>query len=641
MVKFQNFKGSKVPNNGTFVFQDFGYGLYNLDTPRALEAQLSSLALIGGRNIISEKGSLVPQYGYEILGQLPEGEFVATVTRDNVMADSSFFIICQSTDTEHPGNVYLYTAAQGLKKYKTVLEQVYDPVATHFGKQAIIYNAGELYSFGGFYDEGEIEEINENVTLSDFSTYYQFNVPAEDVQYYWNGKELWVVDPDVQASDEVADDHFTVISVTVDPDTGNGTVKAITNGNHKTYNSAVTIAERAIITLDAVYTPEDYDEDDPNSPQPIEIVPALLEVCVNRLFVVDVSGRIYYSQVGVVNQEPFQESYGAGYFEGFYNSTAKTLSIEDYMDGVLISKEDGLYYLTLSSPNYTTAQVGPDSQGMLSIGSMEVNIKRMAQIGQEYATDHIIIRESVYAYDTWSGNLVEAITTNMFSSLVTGQTIIDARILASQALGINSTKRVLAYNAQENIFILYYGNNLNYGIVLTPVKTLFPRQLDLNMMNYLEFNQGIVGITEDGTIIQEYKLGTIVKELTAIAEFEPIGLRDNRFTVSSLLEVTELNAVNYQVSTKNAGSSFQKIQPVINTGLNDVMLPPLIYSDKRFNITNDSFELTTRWADKKANVTRIYAPMSGREGVQISIEFDKNVAFCLAALRLPDFSQGE
>jgi hypothetical protein len=160
-------------------------------------------------------------------------------------------------------------------------------------------------------------------------------------------------------------------------------------------------------------------------------------------------------------------------------------------------------------------------------------------------------------------------------------------------------------------------------------------------MKYIGFNQGITGITEEGLIIQEYRPGTVIPNITAYADFEPIGLRDNRFTCCSMLEVTELNGVEYIVSTKNAGGSYQSIKPNINIGMGNSQLPPLIYSDKRFNIFNDSFELTSRWADKKANVTRVYAPMSGREGVQISIEFQKNTSFCLTALRLPDFSQGE
>ena len=67
----------------------------------------------------------------------------------------------------------------------------------------------------------------------------------------------------------------------------------------------------------------------------------------------------------------------------------------------------------------------------------------------------------------------------------------------------------------------------------------------------------------------------------------------------------------------------------------------MVYSDKDKKLYSDSFELTSKWAAKKSNLTRVYAPMSGRDGISISLEFAANQAFCLAALRLPDFSQGE
>ena len=67
----------------------------------------------------------------------------------------------------------------------------------------------------------------------------------------------------------------------------------------------------------------------------------------------------------------------------------------------------------------------------------------------------------------------------------------------------------------------------------------------------------------------------------------------------------------------------------------------MLYSDKGKNIIVDSFELVRQWASKKSTATRIYAPMSGREGVSLTIEFKPNQAFCLIALRLIDFSQGE
>ena len=120
--------------------------------------------------------------------------------------------------------------------------------------------------------------------------------------------------------------------------------------------------------------------------------------------------------------------------------------------------------------------------------------------------------------------------------------------------------------------------------------------------------------------------------------FEPIGLRDNRLICSSILEVTELNGIEYKVSTENAGTSYQQIVPSYNIIEGQEFLPPLLYSDD--NVKLPSYELTSKWAEKTSNVTRIYAPMSGRNGVAITIEFPANTAFCLSALRLPDFSQG-
>ena len=53
LFKRDSFKQTKF--KGQYVFPNFGYGLYNLDTPRDLTEQLTSLALTGGRNIWSEK----------------------------------------------------------------------------------------------------------------------------------------------------------------------------------------------------------------------------------------------------------------------------------------------------------------------------------------------------------------------------------------------------------------------------------------------------------------------------------------------------------------------------------------------------------------------------------------------------------
>ena len=630
-LKFNSLKIKPAKDKGTYVFSNFDIGLYLLDTPRTLGEQLGSLALVGGRNIITEKGALVPQYGYEILGQLDDNEYVAAVTKDDA-SSSTFFIITQA------GNVYLYTAAQGLKKYKSSLGTVTKPVVTHSGKHLIVYDNGGYVFFGAYYPEGDSTTLNSNVTISDYSSYYQFSVPIADAVYYWNGKEL-AVEGTVSGSTDVS--RHVVSSVVLNEENEICTIKTIIEGTHVTYENSglVNINEQTVLLKTFEYTPEESTE--PTTTPVAE----LMEVCINRLFIVDVTGRIYYSEIGGVaeiannpsgsDSDGWQEARGAGFFEGFYNSTAKTLAIEDFLNGALISKEDGLYYLTLTSN--VNSNVGTVTDENVT----EVHINKIANIGQKYAQDHVIVGEQVFAYNTYSGAIVNAASVNVFGNLVAGGVIIDQRALNSQNSGIDSTKRALCYNGQENTFFLYYGENLDNGILLTLNATIFPRKLDVEIVKYIGFNQGVVGVTEDGTIIQDYKIGTIIKDVTAVADFEAIGLRDNRFTCSSILEVTELNGINYSVSTKNAGGSFQNIKPNINIGTGGLNLPPLVYSDKRFNIYNNSYELTSRWADKKANVTRVYAPMSGREGVQISIEFQKNTSFCLAALRLPDFSQGE
>ena len=50
-----------------------------------------------------------------------------------------------------------------------------------------------------------------------------------------------------------------------------------------------------------------------------------MEVAQNRLFLLDSTGRIYDSQIGVV--DGFKELSGAGYFEGFYNDYSQCLAI--------------------------------------------------------------------------------------------------------------------------------------------------------------------------------------------------------------------------------------------------------------------------------------------------------------------------
>ena len=636
MVKFKTLNVKSVKDNGTYVFGDFSIGLYYLDTPRLLGEQLGSLAITGGQNIWAEKGALVPQYGYKVLDRLPEDEIVVAVSKDSG-SSSTFFII--TLDENQNSVVYLYTASQGLKKYKTSLGLITDPILCHDGNNLIIYDNGVTQLFGDFYKDGTTRTlINSNVTGLDWDNYYEFRIPVEDLSYYWNGKPLSITDSSgnhkftVTAVTNIGDEYFTIRcnwnrgdASESDPDV----------------SSPVSIFEQTVLDVSdlIIFT----DEDETVS----EVIdPYLMEVAQNRLFMVDMSGRIYYSAIGGVDmlagrEEAFAQVNDAGYFEGFYRDSSKVLSIEDFMDGILLCKENGIYYLTLEAPTYNITPTGSDSEGMLSLGNMQLKIKKIANIGQQYAGDHVIVRESVIAYDSNSGTIVNAASVNVFNTIVAGDVIIDSRALNAYNTGITASKRLLTYNGQENVFIMYFGEDLTNGVVLKMNATLFPRKLDNPMFTMIGFNQGVAGVGKNGIIIQDFRNGTIIENIPAYADFEAIGVRDNRAVSSSILEVTELNGVEYTVTTKNTGTSVQTIHPNINVGLNETLMPPLLYSDKEFNIISDSYELTSRWADKKAHVMRVAAPMSGREGVSISIEFPKNTSFCLAALRLPDFSLGE
>ena len=637
MVKFKPLNVKPIKDKGTYVFGDFSIGLYYLDTPRMLGEQLASLALVGGQNIWTEKGALVPQYGYNILGKLPDKEQVIAVSKDTA-SSANFFIITIDENTD--SHFYLYTASQGLKKYKSNIGAINVPIIAHDGKNLIVYNDGASYLFGSYYaDASNIIAIDSDVPYRDYNAYYEFTVPLESTEYYWNGKEIVV-------TNNSTNHHMVVSSVSVGET--NTVIRAIIDGEHKQFSGeTATISENTLLPIDFIYYPEDYDETlqptDPKYVAPVRMTPALIESAQNRLFVVDETGTVYYSSVGGVDElaggvKAFDQKNDAGFFTGFYKDSSKILSIEDFMDGILISKENGLYYLTLGDATYNVVQ----TEGrFLSLAENQIKIRKIANIGQQYAGDHVIVKESVLAYDSNSGTIVNAASMNVFGSLVAGDIIIDSAALNAYNSGITASKRVLTYNGQENVFILYYGEDLTNGVVLTPQATLFPRKLDIPMFKFIGFNQGVVGIGLDGEITQDFKIGTIIKSLPAFADFEAIGVRDNRVVTSSLLEVTELNGVEFTITTKNTGTSVQNIKPNLNLAVDNSILPPLLYSDKTFDIMSDSYELTSRWADKKASVTRIAAPMSGRDGISLSIEFPANSSFCLAALRLPDFSLGE
>ena len=227
----------------------------------------------------------------------------------------------------------------------------------------------------------------------------------------------------------------------------------------------------------------------------------------------------------------------------------------------------------------------------------------------------------------------------MFGALVAGKTIIPSEYIDAENMGINSTKRKLVYNAESGVLILYYGERLNRGLVLTNANTLFPRELDLGVDDLIGFNQGVAFITDDNKICQDFKKGSIIPSITPIVEFEQIGLRSNKLLCAGVLEITELNGIDYTLTTSNEAYCTQKITPSFFAGISDEALPSLIYSDAI--IQNPSYAEKSRWADKSSNATRVYSRMSGRSGISIGLEFPADVAFCVAAIGIPDFSQGE
>lgn len=595
-----------VRNNGSYIFSDFSKGLYLLDTPRGIGEQLSSLALIGGRNVWSEKGAMVSQHGYIQQAQVDLTKKIVGATR-TVAGTNSFFLVTLD------GEVFRYSASQGLKKFKTAFSNMtIDPVVTRRGEDLIIFYGGNSFLLGGYYEESDNTIIVSDLPVQDFGSYYQVSIPLEYADFFWNDKSLAVTS--VEGTFE-----FTVLSVVQEQGGTSLTLRMMPVSTSVSISGNISLGEKTKLPITLTFNP---DNNEPNVgaevpvKDPVNLTPVLMEVSNNRLFVVHIDGNIYYSQIGNINS--FNQAQGAGFFGGFYQDTSKTLSIEEFLEGTLITKENGIYYLTIGST---------------------LEIKKISQVGQQYPTDHVIVGEKVYAFDTNSGAIVNAVSVNVFGAMVSGKPVVTSEFLNAENAGINSSKRVLTYNAESEVFILYYGEYLNKGIVLTSLGTLFPRELDKRIETFIGFNQGVVFITDHNEIIQDFKKGSVIPELSCVAVFEPIGLRDNRVICSSVLEVTELNGIDYNVTTENSVSASQHITPSYNLlGNSQEYLPPLLYSDDKMKLP--SYELTSKWAEKQSNVTRIYSPMSGRNGVSITIEFPANTAFCLSALRLPDFCQG-
>lgn len=770
----------KKVNTSQALFTDFSAGLYLLDTPRGYGEQITSLALTGGRNVWSEKGALIPQYGYDVKATIPDNEKVLLISDDDE-SSSSVFIVTQDIETSK-GNVYLYTASEGLKKYKTQIPSITTPiVSARTGTNLILTTAGVNYEFGAYYPESAEETIDEGLTISTYTSYYETVIPATSKDYYWAGREIAiksdgktvpvkVVSVTNQSRKEDADLTFEEIGTKMDNGSAivfefnitldslvksqgvvfttdeiyseghfgyyfNGvdegwalefrvnpgnytkhddeilrfdqkyieegssyTAKAYMNDKnkkitvelfkdgkfcdvleseidytifkdyfipryststtnpqmvvkennkpisyleiseyklrmvvqtgtqHTTLTGTVSLVERTINTLTFKYIPEEVTESNPER----VITPDVMGFCANRLCISDIGGVIYYSGVGVVDN--FDESLGAGFFEGFSDDNSRCLCLEDYYNGVLITKQNGLYFLAF----------GTDSTSSVTTSAtIGISIKKISQIGQQYAKDHVIIDKQIIAYDSNSASILVAASVNIFGSLVAGKTLVTAEELNAQSFGIPEQRRQLMYNSEARVLTLYYGEQLKNGIIYVPQsKAIFPREMDVAVEDYQGFNQGVIAVSEDGKIFQDFKKGTLIEGLTSIANFEPIGLRDNRMICASVMEISELNGIEYDLTVTNTQTSLQHITPSSSVSSTNKNTPPMLYSDKKANLDFDSYSMQRKWADKTSTCTRVYAPMSGRYGVNLGFEFPKAEAFCLAAILINDFSQG-
>lgn len=613
---------------GDYTFADFSYGLYNLDTPRSLPEQVSSLALTGGRNVWIEKGALNSQYGFDLKDQFDEGDIPSIVSSDNNQSNN-IFIICTNM------KVYYYTTLEGLKKYKTDLSNLTEPIIAHNGDNLYIVDGQNSYIFGSTYEEDDtVEPIIVNRRGVQTNNIISFDVTDEELEYFWLDKKLVFKNPNDEDWIET-----TVISDNKksDNDLYPNTIEILCSDDQFVFSDYINVGERTLHELNQnpdqpefVYIPEDPIDPDEH----IDIKPVLMAVALNRLWVVDEENRIFYSSVGELSN--FQQAFGAGYFSGFYQDESEVLSIEEFYSGVLITKQTGMYHITLTTKEYSYGDVAISTSGNY------INISKVNNISQRYPGDHVIIGSEVIAFDSSSGNLIQAAYVNYLGNVQEGSILLHGSEIDSASLGIlNSNRREMAYSFQEEILLLYYGIHLDKALVITRGLSLFPRETTKEFLSVNMFAQGFINITNGGEVIEDFKRGTIIPDLSPIAEFEPIALRGNKLLNGSIIEVSELNGVRYNISTLNAGNSEQSIVPLTNQINRNVALPNLIYSDLARKFLPASYAEQSKWAAQKSNVTRIYAPLSGRDGLRMSIEFEPNCSFCLLAVRFPDMSQGE
>jgi len=634
LFRKQNYKAVKP--NGQFLFSDFSYGLYSLETPRGLGEQLASLAMVGGRNVWTEKGALTTQYGYFAKGQMDEGDIPRIVSSDNETSNNIFFI----TDSN---KVYHYTTYEGLKKYKTVMTGLNNPIIAHNGKSIFVVDGEDKYIYGDVYNADTDTDVpykaitTSRLPVESFSSSFKLLVTAEEREYLWLDKYL-VVDIPSLDSDPNLSRYQTIFVNSISPYNEVEGYDYMVEFYFESYSGAiaenVTVGEKTFHTLGSdefKWIPEQGSLSDIAEK---DLEPKLMAVCLNRLWVVDKDNTIFYSAVG--NMTSFNEANGAGYFKGFYNDSSEILSLEEYFSGVLITKKTGMFHVKLTTKEYSWGEIATGTTNNY------ISINKINNIGQEYPGDHVIINDEIIAYDSNSGNLVQACYINYFGNPQQGGVLLHGSELSSQTLGIyNAENRVLAYSFQEECLLFYYGSNLQKSLLINRGLAIYPREIDQTLLDVEMFAQGFICLTRDGLVIEDFKRGTTIPNLTAVAEFEPIALRSNKLFCGGILEFTELDGTPFNVTTFNAGTASQDLKPSIHQISDTADLSNLIYSDRAIQFITESYAEKTRWASQKSSVTRLYSPLGGRDGLGIRLEFPVNQTFSLSAINIPDASQGE
>lgn len=643
IFKRQNRRGVKF--NGQFLFSNFDYGLYKQEVPRTINEQLASLALTGGRNVWNIHGALTTQYGYEMIGKIDEGKEIAYIPEPS---SSSQNLAIGATD----GSVYRYNTFEGVKAYKTEME-VSDSgdISCYDGARVILYDEGAFKEFGGRWDESSYVPILDNTetrTILPYENYLIFSVTQEDVKYFWVDKLLTI--PKVENPDESQPEDWCNVTVTdITPGDNNTFLIRVTLDKDNSFptlsENTLDIGERTYKSLGALqFIPEDYDESDPNTPQPITIVPKLLSIVLNRMWVVATDNKVYYSATG--QPDNFNEAYGAGYFYGFYNDTSPVLSVEEYYSGALITKQNGMYHAKITTNEYSFSGSDGAVIGQSTSGNY-INITKLNNIPQKTAGDHCIIGDEVIAYDITSGNICQAVMINYFGNPQQGSILLHGSELDAENLGLYSaTNRKLCYNFQEEVLMVYYSSTNYYtnSLVIPRNLSIYPREISDYINDYMMFQQGIIGIDKtNGLLISDFKRGTTIPNISSIAEFEPIYLNGNRLLCGTIVEVTELNNEPFDLSTANAGISFQHIEPTITRiSSTSEYYPNMVYSNtENPRVTSKTVAREAKWTYQKSSLIRAAAPLGGRNGLTLRVEFEPNVTFQIVAINLPDFSVGE